>query len=85
VREDAVKELVLPAMLKAIAASRGAQKKVLFTNIPPATDNIAQAKPDYYYGAQPESSYRAKLLPRGKGAGWVGYSSPAAGLPWTVR
>jgi hypothetical protein len=39
--EDAVKELVLPVILKAIAASRGAQKKALFTNIPPITDNIA--------------------------------------------
>ncbi|KAF2229648.1 hypothetical protein EV356DRAFT_455391 [Viridothelium virens] len=52
--EDAVKDTVLPAMLQAIGASAGAQKNILFTNIDPITDNITQAKPDYYYGAQPE-------------------------------
>ncbi|KAL9619833.1 MAG: hypothetical protein Q9160_005573 [Pyrenula sp. 1 TL-2023] len=52
--EDDVKASVLPAMLKAMGASEGAQKNVLFTNIDPITDNITQAKPDYYYGAQPE-------------------------------
>ena len=52
--EDAVKTDVLPVILKAMDASRGAQKIILFNNIPPITNNIVQAQPDYYYGAQPE-------------------------------
>ena len=52
--EDAVKDSVLPRMLKAMGASDGAQKNILFTNIDSMTDHIALAKPDYYYGAQPE-------------------------------
>jgi hypothetical protein len=52
--EDAVKDSVLPAMLRAIGASRGAQKNILFTNTEPIVAGISQAKPDYYYGAPPE-------------------------------
>lgn len=52
--EDAVKDSVLPAMLRAMGASQGAQKNILFTNTEPIAAGIAQAKPDYYYGAQPE-------------------------------
>jgi len=52
--EDAVKDSVLPAMLRAMGASSGAQKNILFTNIDPIVAGISQAKPDYYYGAQPE-------------------------------
>ena len=52
--EDAVEDSVLPAMLNAVGASSGAQKNVLFTSTQPITDGIALAKPDYYYGAQPE-------------------------------
>lgn len=52
--EDAVKDTVLPAMLRAMGASDGAQKNVLFTNMDPLVPGISQAKPDYYYGAQPE-------------------------------
>jgi hypothetical protein len=50
--EDAVKDSALPAMLRAMKASDGAQKNILFTNIEPIADGIAQAKPDYYYGAK---------------------------------
>jgi hypothetical protein len=52
--EDAVKDTVLPAMLRAMGASDGAQKNVLFTNMDPLVPGISQAKPDYYYGAPPE-------------------------------
>jgi len=41
-------------MLKAMGASQGAQKNILFTNTEPIMAGIAQAKPDYYYGAQPK-------------------------------
>ena len=56
--EDAVKDSELPAMLEAMGASDGAFKNILFTNIDPITDNIAYAKPDYYYGAQPEQIHQ---------------------------
>lgn len=52
--EDAVKDSVLSVMLKAMGASQSAQKNILFINTEPITAGIAQAKPDYYYGAQPE-------------------------------
>jgi hypothetical protein len=52
--EDAVKNTVLPSMLKAMGASNGAQKNILFSNIDPLVPGISQAKPDYYYGAKPE-------------------------------
>lgn len=52
--EDAVKDSVLPAMLRAMGASDGAQKNVLFTNMDPLVPGISQAKPDYYYGEPPE-------------------------------
>ncbi|KAI4154574.1 MAG: hypothetical protein LQ340_001583 [Diploschistes diacapsis] len=41
-------------MLEAMGAPRGAEKNILFTNIDPITGDIAQAKPDYYYGARLE-------------------------------
>ena len=56
--EDAVKDSVLPAMLRAMGASRGAQKNILFTNLDPVAAGISQAKPDYYYGAQPEQIHQ---------------------------
>jgi hypothetical protein len=52
--EDVVKDTVLPTMLRVIGASSSAQKNILFSNIDPITGGIAQAKPDYYYGVQPE-------------------------------
>lgn len=52
--EPDVKAEVLPALLDAIGASEGGSKEVLFTDIDPLTDSNTQAKPDYYYGAQPE-------------------------------
>jgi hypothetical protein len=52
--EDAVKDSVLPAMLRAMDASNGAQKNILFINTAPMVEGISQAKPDYYYGTQPE-------------------------------
>jgi len=52
--EDAVKESVLPAMLKAMGASKGAQKNIWLGNLDPMARDISQAQPDYYYGAQPE-------------------------------
>ncbi|KAH0563109.1 hypothetical protein GP486_002327 [Trichoglossum hirsutum] len=52
--EDAVKDSVLPAILRATAASDEAQKNIWFTNIDPIVAGIAQPKPDYYYGARPE-------------------------------
>lgn len=52
--EDSVKDTVLPAMLRAMGASSGAQKNILFTNLEPMAEGLALAKPDYYYGAQPE-------------------------------
>jgi hypothetical protein len=51
--EAGVKADVLPAMLRAMGASGGAQKDELFTNIKPLTISNTQAKPDYYWGAQP--------------------------------
>jgi hypothetical protein len=44
-------------MLKAIGAFNGAQKNIIFTNIDPIVAGISQARPDYYYGAQPEQIY----------------------------
>ena len=56
--EDDVKGSVFPAMLKAMGASDGAKKNILFTNIVPMAKGIALAKPDYYYGAQPEQIHQ---------------------------
>lgn len=53
--EDAVKDSVLPAMLRAMKASDSAQKNILFTNVDPISDGITQAKPDYYSGAPTET------------------------------
>jgi hypothetical protein len=52
--EDAIKEIVLPAMLEAINAPMGAEKNILFTNIDSITGDIPYAKPDYYYGSRPK-------------------------------
>ncbi|WEW61564.1 hypothetical protein PRK78_007055 [Emydomyces testavorans] len=52
--EQDVRMEVLPALLDAMGASGGAQKDILFTNINSLTNSVTQAKPDYYYGAQPE-------------------------------
>ncbi|KAI9769974.1 MAG: hypothetical protein M1840_003685 [Geoglossum simile] len=52
--EDTVKDSVLPAMLRAMDAFSGAQRNIPFTNIDPMAPGISQARPDYYYGAQPE-------------------------------
>jgi hypothetical protein len=52
--EDAVKDSVLPVMLRAMATSDEAQKNIWFTNIDPIVPSISQAKPDYYYGTRPE-------------------------------
>jgi hypothetical protein len=41
-------------MLNAMGASNGAQKDVLFNNMRELVPGISQAKPDYYYGVQPE-------------------------------
>ncbi|WEW59006.1 hypothetical protein PRK78_004474 [Emydomyces testavorans] len=65
--EDAIKDKVLPAMLEAMGASRCTEKNILFTNLEPITSEIAQAKPDYYYGARPEQIHphvRNKLIKR---------------------
>jgi hypothetical protein len=51
--EDAVKDSVLSAMLKAMGASADAQKDVLSTNIAPVTD-----KPAYHYGARSEQIHQ---------------------------
>jgi hypothetical protein len=55
--EEAIKDTVLPAMLRAIRASDGAQKSILFTNLEPITPGITQAKLDYYYGAKTKQIY----------------------------
>ncbi|KAH0565141.1 hypothetical protein GP486_001474 [Trichoglossum hirsutum] len=52
--EDAVKDSVIPAMLRAMGTSNRTQRNVWFTNIDPIVAGISQAKPEYYYGAQPE-------------------------------
>ncbi|KAI9685788.1 MAG: hypothetical protein M1820_010751 [Bogoriella megaspora] len=56
--EDAVKDTVLPAMLRTMGASDGSQKNVLFNNLDPLVPGISQTKPDYYYGAQPEQIHQ---------------------------
>ncbi len=56
--EDAVKNTVLPAMLRAMSAADSAQKNVWFNNMDPLVPGISQAKPDYYHGAQPETIHQ---------------------------
>ena len=65
VREDEVKDSVIPAMLRVMGSlPSGTKKNILFTNIDPMAAGISQAKPDYYDGAQPEQIHpevRAEL------------------------
>jgi hypothetical protein len=59
--EDAVKDSVIPAMLSAIGSTKGTQKNTRFTNHAPLTgkkNELKDARPDYYYGAQPEQLHQ---------------------------
>lgn len=45
-------------MLRAMGASDGTQRNVLFNNMDHLVPGISWAKPDYYYGAQPEQIHQ---------------------------
>jgi hypothetical protein len=59
--EDAVKDSVLPAILRTIDGTNSAQKNKRFTNLAPLTEKgneLKDAQPDYYCGAQPEQLHQ---------------------------
>ncbi|KAL9095818.1 MAG: hypothetical protein Q9165_001815 [Trypethelium subeluteriae] len=55
--ENGVCQTVLPEMFRAMGGVDRAHSNILYSNIAPLTDNIAQAKPDFYYSV-PSSSIR---------------------------